>query len=100
LAEQGHFPHGPLRGHKADLFEGGHRVPFVVRWPGQTAVGIETEQLVCLTDVMATVAESIGVELPDDAGEDSISFLPVLRGQSAAPAARDQLVSHSINGSF
>ncbi len=100
LAQQGHFPHGPLRGHKADLFEGGHRVPFVVRWPRQAAAGVETDQLVCLTDILATVAEMVDVELPEDAGEDSISFLPVLRGQSAGPAARDQLVSHSINGSF
>lgn len=100
LAEQGHFPHGPLRGHKADLFEGGHRVPFVVRWPAQVAAGTTSDQLLCLTDILATLAEIVGVTLPTDAGEDSISFLPILRGQAAATGRREHLVSHSINGSF
>ena len=93
----GHHPSGPLRGHKADIFEGGHRVPFVVRWPGHVAAGAESRQLVCLVDVLATVAEVLGVALPDEAGEDSISFLPALRGVAGG---RDHLVSHSINGSF
>ena len=97
LAAHGHHPSGPLRGHKADIFEGGHRVPFVVRWPGQVAARTESRQIVCLTDILATVAEILDCPLPDDAGEDSISFLPALRG---AEGARDHLVSHSINGTF
>jgi arylsulfatase A-like enzyme len=97
LAAHGHHPSGPLRGHKADIFEGGHRVPFVVRWPAQVAARTESRQIVCLTDILATVAEILACPLPDDAGEDSISFLPVLRG---AEGKRDHLVSHSINGSF
>jgi arylsulfatase A len=97
LAEHGHFPSGPLRGHKADLFEGGLRVPFVVRWPGRVAAGAETSQIVCQADLMATLAEILDFPLPDHAGEDSISFLPVLQG---GKGKRDHLVSHSINGSF
>jgi arylsulfatase A-like enzyme len=97
LAAHGHHPSGPLRGHKADLFEGGHRVPFLVRWPGQAPAGKTSDALVCLTDVMATVAGIIGQTLPADAGEDSISFLGALRGTGGR---REHLVSHSINGSF
>jgi len=100
LAKHGHFPSGPLRGHKADLFEGGHRVPFLVRWPGQAVVGAVSPQLVCLTDIFATVADIINESLPDNAAEDSFSFLPALQENSAAVGVRDHLVSHSINGSF
>ena len=98
LAKHGHNPSGPLRGHKADIFEGGHRVPFLVRWPGQVAAGSTSDRLICLTDVLATLADIVDAPLPDDAGEDSISFLPTLRG--AAAAGRDHVVSHSINGTF
>ena len=97
LAAHGHHPSGPLRGHKADIFEGGHRVPFVVRWPGQVAARTESRQLVCLIDILATVAEILDCPLPDDAGEDSISFLPAAAGSRGDA---DHLVSHSINGTF
>jgi arylsulfatase A-like enzyme len=97
LAEHGHDPSGPLRGHKADIFEGGHRVPFLVRWPGTVQDGAVSNQLVCLTDVMGTVAEVVGPDLPPDAAVDSFSFLAAFRGE---PGPRDHLVSHSINGSF
>jgi len=97
LAAHGHLPSGPLRGHKADLFEGGLRVPLVVRWPERVAPGTVSPEIVCQVDIMATLAEILNLPLPPDAGEDSISFLPVLRG---AKGSRDHLVSHSINGSF
>lgn len=99
LAEHDHLPSGPFRGHKADLFEGGHRVPFVVRWPGKVAAGGESDQLVCLTDLFATAAEVAGAKLPDDAAEDSYSLLAAAKDPSAA-SRRDHIVSHSINGSF
>jgi arylsulfatase A-like enzyme len=98
LAAAGHHPSGPLRGHKADLFEGGHRVPFIVRWPGRVAAASTSSALVCLTDVLATVARIVGHTLPPNVGEDSISFLPALGGEDQP--GRDHLVSHSINGSF
>jgi arylsulfatase A-like enzyme len=78
-AEQGHDPARPWRGMKRDDWEGGHRVPLIVRWPGRTAVGVN-DQTVCLTDLMATCAALTGTPLPRDAGEDSFSFLPALTG--------------------
>ncbi|MCA8975887.1 MAG: sulfatase-like hydrolase/transferase [Planctomycetes bacterium] len=99
LATFGHHPSGPFRGHKADIFEGGHRVPFVVRWPGHVGAGQRSDQTICLTDLMATCAEVIGVPLPAGAGEDSISLMPALCGTASAPL-REATVHHSINGSF
>ena len=98
LIAKGHHPSGPLRGHKADLFEGGHRVPFVVRWPAVVRPGVAA-QLVSQVDFLATFAELTGATLPANAGEDSVSFLSVLR-DAAAAAPRTSLVSQSINGSF
>ena len=99
LEKQGHFASGRYRGYKADIFEGGHRVPFVARWPARVQSGTTTDQITCLTDLMATCAEILGVKLPDDAGEDSVSILPVLLGKAKEPV-REAIVHHSINGSF
>ena len=63
LEAKGHKPNGDLRGHKADIYEGGHRVPFIVRWPGKVEPGTETSRLTCQTDFTATCAEILGVEL-------------------------------------
>lgn len=98
LAAAGHHPSGPLRGHKADIFEGGLRVPMIARWPGQIPANRTSDSLVCQVDFLATVAEIVGKKLPDDAGEDSFSLLNTLR--TGQPSKRDHLVSHSINGSF
>ena len=99
LLEKGHNPSFIFRGHKADIYEGGHRMPFIVRWPGRVRPGSRSERLVCLTDLLATCADILQVKLPDTAGEDSVSFLPALMEQSDGPA-RDAVVHHSINGSF
>lgn len=99
LAAAGHYPSGPYRGHKADLFEGGHRVPFVVRWPGRVAAGTAYAHPVSLTDLLATCADLLGVTLPVNAGEDSVSLVPVWLGRTRAPV-RDTVIHHSINGSF
>lgn len=99
LKEKGHHPSGIYRGHKADIYEGGHRVPFVVRWPAKVKPGQRCDQTVCLTDLMATAAQIVGAKLPDDAGEDSVSLLPALLGQADRPL-REATVHHSINGSF
>jgi arylsulfatase A-like enzyme len=98
LLAKGHNPSHTFRGNKADIYEGGHRVPFVVRWPGQVKPGTMSRQIVCLTDFLATTADVLGTPLPDSAGEDSVSFLPGLKGKTQK--ARTRLVSHSINGSF
>jgi len=71
----------PWRGMKRDNWEGGHRIPFIARWPGHVAPGTRTGQTVCLCDVMATCAALVGAELPEDAAEDSFDILPVLLGE-------------------
>lgn len=99
LQAVGHSPSGPFRGHKADLYEGGHRVPFLVRWPSQIAAGRVSDEIVGQIDLLATMADLIGVKLPEDAAEDSISFLPALRG-AAGGRGRSGIVSQSIDGSL
>ncbi len=78
--DYGHDGARPWRGMKRDQWEGGHRVPLIVRWPGKIEPGSRTTQTACLTDVMATCAEIVGAKLPNDAAEDSYSILPVLLG--------------------
>lgn len=98
LIKQGHNPCGKLRGHKADIYEGGHRVPFVVRWPAMVKPNTVTDRLTCQTDFIRTCADVLGVELGDNSGVDSVSFLPTLKDPSIVQ--RDAVVHHSINGSF
>ncbi len=80
----GHDSAGGLRGMKSDAWEGGHRMPFIVRWPGRVKAGTVSEQTICFTDILATLAEVCGAKMPDDAGPDSFSFLPVLEGTQPA----------------
>ena len=96
LEKMGHFPSGPLRGYKSDVWEGGHREPFIVRWPGVVRAGAVCRQLVQQADLMATIAEINGAKLPDDAGEDSFSILPLLKGNDTP--VRENAVNCSING--
>jgi arylsulfatase A-like enzyme len=98
LATRGHDPSYVFRGHKADIFEGGHRVPYIVRWPKKVSPG-KTNQLICTTDLFATVADILQVGYTDDVAEDSYSFLPALQVKSDA-LVRTSIVHHSINGSF
>lgn len=97
LRGKGHDPCAGFRGTKADIWEGGHRVPFLARWPGTIDAGTSSNALICLTDLFATCAELTDTEIPDTAGEDSISILPALRG---GKGNRLSLVSHSISGHF
>jgi len=99
LVPKGHNPSYVFRGNKADIYEGGHRIPFLVRWPGHVPAGTRSEQTTCLTDFMATVADIVGEKLPADAGEDSVSMLPAMVGKADKPL-REATVHHSINGSF
>ena len=80
LEAQGHYPSGPLRDYKASVYEGGHREPFIVRWPGVVKPGSECHQYVQQADLLATLAEIWGAKLPENAGEDSFSLLPLLKG--------------------
>ncbi len=76
---KGHRSGGKLKGQKTSLFEGGHRVPLIVRWPAAVEAGRVNETPLCLSGLLATMAEMFGVELPVDVGEDSVSFLPNLK---------------------
>ncbi len=99
LATFGHDPSAGFRGHKADIFEGGHRVPFLVRWPGVARPGATSTATICTTDLFDTCADILDAPLPDDAGPDSVSFLGELKGEPRA-TAREAIIHHSINGSF
>lgn len=96
-ADHGHDGARPWRGFKRDSWEGGHRVPFLVRWPGRVKAGTTSTQLTSLTDVMATVAAIIGVELPDNAAEDSFNMLPAWLGEDRA-AIRPYLLQQAFGG--
>jgi arylsulfatase A len=98
LKQHGHDPSAGYRGHKADIYEGGHRVPLIARWPGRIEAGRTTQALACLTDIYPTLQAITEQPRQATGGEDGFSLLPVFDG--AATSARDTLISHSIGGSF
>ena len=100
LRAKGHDSAGGWRGAKHDLFEGGHRVPFLVRWPGVVAAGRTSSATIGLVDVLATLADVVGERLPDGAGEDSVSFLRALKAPGESFKRGAALVMQSGNGSF
>lgn len=94
-----HRANANWRGMKADIWDAGHRIPFLARWPGKIGPGSTSDELGCLTDFMATVAEVVNVKLPNDAAEDSYSLLPALLGKKGKPI-REAIVHHSSEGMF
>jgi len=94
----GHDSAGPWRGMKGDAWEAGHRMPFVVRWPGEVAPETVCGQTICHTDMLATFAEVLGVDLPENAGEDSFSILATLRGEQTDRPSRPATVTVSSRG--
>ena len=82
VAQFGHDSARGLRGMKSDAWEAGHRMPFIVRWPGAVRAGSVCDQTMSFTDVLATLADVVGKELPAGAGPDSFSFLPALKGET------------------
>ncbi len=94
-----HYSMSRLRGVKRDAWEGGHRVPFIAAWPQVIPAASACEQTVGLVDFMATCAEILDQSVPERAGEDSVSMLPLLKGQTEQPT-RDCLVQHSASGHF
>ncbi len=93
-----HVPNAPWRGLKADAWEAGHRVPFVIRWDGRVEPGSVSTRTICLTDVFSTMSEIIGFETPQDSGEDSFSLRPLLLGEGSYE--RRLTVHHSLSGLF
>ena len=94
-----HHANGPWRGQKSDIWEAGHRVPFIASWPGHVPAGTTCDQTVCHGDIFATVAEALGERLPENGAEDSFSMLPLLQGHTDRPV-RASLVNHSGDGLF
>ena len=99
LQEKGHYPSYIYRGHKADLFDGGHRIPCAVRWPAKIKPHT-VNQTVCLTDFFATFATIADYQLKDSEGEDSYNILPLLLNEKEGDVIREATVHHSINGDF
>ena len=99
MEAKGHYPSADKRGYKSDIWDGGHRIPFMVRWPGKIKPATTNSQTICLTDLMATCAEIVAQKLPDNAAEDSVSLLPILLGQPQPPK-HEAIVHHSIDGNF
>lgn len=89
-----------FRGEKSDIWEGGHHVPFILRWPAVVKKGSQTAQTICLTDLMATLASITGQQLDSHAGQDSFSFASVLRGNTDKKPVRPSIIHHSIEGMF
>jgi arylsulfatase A-like enzyme len=89
----------PLRESKRSIYEGGHRVPFVARWPGKVKPGSINHHTICLNDLMATAAEIVGAKLPDDAGEDSVSLIGELLDIAKSPR-REATVHQSSDGAL
>ena len=100
IEEWKHRANDGLRGQKADIWDGGHRVPFLARWPGKVPAGSTSKELICLTDFLATSAALVGANLPADAGEDSFDIMPVLLGKKLQQPLHEAVVHHSADGTF
>lgn len=99
LKSKGHNPSYVFRGTKADIYEGGHRIPLIVQWPEKIKGGRSCDRIVCLSDFMATAAEILGVRLPENCGEDSVSNLPLWENPGGEEVRKD-IVHQSIDGSL
>ncbi len=100
MVEMGHFPSGPYRGHKADIYEGGHRVPTIIKWPEVISQGVVNSKTISQVDFLATLAEIVGYDPADNEGEDSFSFLSQLNPDTSDDVEREATVFHSVNGTF
>ena len=96
----GHFPNHPFRGMKTDLWEGGHHVPFIVRWPGKVKAGSTSDATICHTDFMATCAEILSSPIPEKEGQDSYSLMPLLLDMKDRRFDRPHTIHHSSEGIF
>ncbi|MCC6785585.1 MAG: arylsulfatase [Planctomycetes bacterium] len=100
IARYGHDPSRPWRGRKGELYEGGHRVPLLLRWPRVVTGPAVADRLVSLTDLYRTIANLGGAKPAPGSGEDSLDLLPLLRGANDDAHARGSIVHHASNGTF
>lgn len=96
----GHKSSGKLRGQKGEVWEGGHRIPFIARWPGKIKPNTSSDELICLSDMMATFSALVEYSMPENCGEDSFNILPVLLGMEFSSPIRDGIINHSGRGVF
>jgi arylsulfatase A len=100
IQQFGHRSMDGLRGVKRDAWEGGHRVPFLARWPGHIPAQRTSDEIICHVDLMATCAALVGAKVPANAGEDSCNILPALMGRKRNKPIREATILHSGNGKF
>jgi arylsulfatase A-like enzyme len=100
IKEYKHYSMGRLRGLKRDTWEGGHRVPFIARWDGKIKPATVSDEVICLVDMMGTLAAIAGADIPETAGEDSYNVMPALLGQKLKSPIREATVSHGEKGTF
>ena len=100
LREKGHDPSAGFRGTKADIYEGGHRIPFIVKWPGNVKANSINNTTICLTDFMSTCSALLNTNLQNNAAQDSYSLLPLLTPSKKTTYQRRSTVHHSIDGYF
>lgn len=98
IQEHDHYSMGDWRGVKRDTWEGGHREPFIARWPARIPSGSVSDEIICLVDLMATAAAIVEYDLPDAAGEDSVDILPALVGEAVDSPLREATVHHACSG--
>jgi arylsulfatase A-like enzyme len=98
--ENGHKSENDFRGNKASVYEGGHRIPFIARWPGKIRPGTTSSETISLIDFFATCAALTGTALPDDAGEDSRNVLPAILGRPGGRPLHEAMIFDSGNGEF
>jgi arylsulfatase A-like enzyme len=98
VTDFGHRSAGELHGFKSSIWEGGHRVPFIACWPGRIEPGSESDQLICLTDMMATIAGIVGYKLEENMGEDSFNTLPILLGDQGE--IRESIINQDFGGNL
>jgi arylsulfatase A-like enzyme len=98
--EFNHLTSNGFKGRKSHSYEGGHRVPFIVSWPKRVKADSKSDEIICLTDLYATVADLTGHKMNDEEALDSYSFLPVLNSEEYQKPIREATIHHSLNGDF
>ncbi len=98
IRDYGHNPSGGFRGMKGDIWEGGHRIPFIAKWTNYIQPGKKSEALICSMDLMATIADIVDFKLPKNSSEDGVDLFPVFTGNTKQ--GREVLINHSHRGVF
>ncbi len=96
----GHYSMGDFRGLKRDVWEGGHHVPFIIKWSGQIKEGSISDEVISQLDIMASLASITGIELPENAAPDSYNFLPVLKGEKHHTPYREATIHNTYESKW